>query len=258
MKHIKSILTLAIFAAVISFTTSCGGPKYADTDQIKAWIFYKSVDGEILTDTYNEYIDKLKQNSIKGVTIPEASIELWGEQDTYYINPWIYRTMTSIPTTWGIPYWELDQNKILTKYLEEWDYIYGPDRFAPQDNYLDMILRGNKSDRTKSIYNHMECDKYIQSNPEESATLRLATGNGYINYFINKANDYVTVKDWEYDDDSTTKSCTGYYITYEIGDGFYVLTSLIEEDNSTKFEIEILYSGDSMIDLEQTLSLYKD
>lgn len=166
--------------------------------------------------------------------------------------------MTSIPTTWGIPYWELDQNKILTKYLEEWDYIYGPDRFAPQDNYLDMILRGNKSDRTKSIYNHMECDKYIQSNPEESATLRLATGNGYINYFINKANDYVTVKDWEYDDDSTTKSCTGYYITYEIGDGFYVLTSLIEEDNSTKFEIEILYSGDSMIDLEQTLSLYKD
>ena len=38
MKYIKSILTLAIFAAVISFTTSCGGPKYADTDQIKAWI----------------------------------------------------------------------------------------------------------------------------------------------------------------------------------------------------------------------------
>ena len=72
------------------------------------------------------------------------------------------------------------------------------------------------------------------------------------------SNEYVTVKDWEYDDDSTTKSCTGYYITYEIGDGFYVLTSLIEEDNSTKFEIEILYSGDSMIDLEQTLSLYKD
>lgn len=85
MKYIKSILTLAIFAAVISFTTSCGGPKYADTDQIKAWIFYKSVDGEILTDTYNEYIDKLKQNSIKGITIPEASIELWGVNRTLII-----------------------------------------------------------------------------------------------------------------------------------------------------------------------------
>ncbi len=255
MKHIKSILTLVVFTTVISLTTSCGGPKYADTDQIKSWIFYKSVDGEILIDIYNEYIDKLKHNSIKGVTIPEASIELWGDQDTYYINPWIYRTTTSLTS---IPRWALNQNKLLTAYLEEWDYIYGLDRFAPQDDYLNMILRGKKSDRTKSIYNHMECDKYIQSHPEESAVLRLATGNGYINYFNNKAGEYVTVKDWEYDEDATTKSCTGYYVTYEIGDGFYVLTSLIEEDNSTKFEIEILYSGDSMIDLEQTLSLYKD
>ena len=82
--------------------------------------------------------------------------------------------------------------------------------------------------------------------------------NEWVDYIYEQADEHVIVKDWEYDEDSTTKSCTGYYITYEIGDGFYVLTSLIEEDNSTKFEIEILYSGDSMIDLEQTLSLYKD
>lgn len=261
MKHIKSILTIALFAFVISLLSSCGGPKYADTDQIKSWIFYESVADNILIDISKEYIDKLKDNAITGVNIPDASIEICGLKDTYNINPWIFSTAKSIPVSvelWGVYLhliWNTNQDEILNLYLDNWDSTYGNyTRYSSGKQYLYLFFG---SDCSNSI-EFEEINKYIQSKPEENARLRLATGKGFINYFNTKANEYVTVKDWEYDNDATTKSCTGYYVTYEIGEGFYVLANLIEEDSSTKFQIEILYSGDSMIELEQTLSLYKD
>ena len=88
MKYMKSILTLAIFSAVISFTTSCGGPNYADTDQIKAWIMMESITKDVADGINDGFITKLKQNSVDGINT-EATIELLGAQDTYIVNPWV-------------------------------------------------------------------------------------------------------------------------------------------------------------------------
>ena len=269
MKYIKSILTLAIFAAVISFTTSCGGPKYADTDQIKSWIMMESITKDVADGINEGFLSRLKSNRIKGLDIEQTSIELLGPQDTYMTNPWIELFENHIlkyfnPIKWSRTRWYLNRNDIISRYVPYYCSWIGEEDGGLKNIMDDALIRIAEHYETGQWsleaylerYNNAALDLYMKEKEHQQEWNIVV--NAWIDYVYERAQEYVTVKDWEYDDDSTTKSCTGYYVTYEIGDGFYVLTSLIEEDNSTKFEIEILYSGDSMIDLEQTLSLYKD
>lgn len=263
MKHIKSILTLTVFAAVISFTTSCGGPKYADTDQIKSWIMMESITKDVADGINDGFITKLKQNSVAGINT-EATIELLGAQDTYIVNPWVDLCENHMLKYFKPSRWEINRNDLISMYSPYYCNRLGDNITRLNEIANDALRHIEKHyetgeydlDAYLEIYNSAILDIYM-SEPQNQKEWHVVV-NEWVDYIYEQADEYVTVKDWEYDDDSTTKSCTGYYITYEIGDGFYVLTSLIEEDNSTKFEIEILYSGDSMIDLEQTLSLYKD
>ena len=63
--------------------------------------------------------------------------------------------------------------------------------------------------------------------------------------------------DSESDKNSTTKNCNGYIVTYSINKDYYVLTRIIEEAKSDKFEIQTLYRGASMIDMDRALEDYK-
>ena len=263
MKYIKSILTLAIFAAVISFPTSCGGPKYADTDQIKAWIMMESITKDVADGINDGFITKLKQNSVDGINT-EATIELLGVQDTYIVNPWVDLCENHMLKYFKPSRWEINRNDLVSMYSPYYCNRLGDNITRLNEIANDAMRHIEKHyetgeydlDAYLEIYNSAILDIYM-SEPQNQKEWHVVV-NEWVDYIYEQADEHVIVKDWEYDEDSTTKSETGYYITYEIGDGFYVLTSLIEEDNSTKFEIEILYSGDSMIDLEQTLSLYKD
>ncbi|MBO5771910.1 MAG: hypothetical protein J6R09_04670, partial [Alistipes sp.] len=49
----------------------------------------------------------------------------------------------------------------------------------------------------------------------------------------------------------TTDTISAYYVTYEVGTGYYVLIRLIEVDGGDEFEVKRIYRGDSLIDLEQ-------
>jgi len=59
----------------------------------------------------------------------------------------------------------------------------------------------------------------------------------------------VKVLDWDYNSDMAGYSYTGYIVTYEIGTGYYALVSLVEFDESSRYEIELVYRGRSLSDL---------
>jgi hypothetical protein len=44
---------------------------------------------------------------------------------------------------------------------------------------------------------------------------------------------------------------TGYIVTYEIGRGYYALVSLVEFDGTSKYDIDLIYRGRSLSDLNE-------
>lgn len=59
----------------------------------------------------------------------------------------------------------------------------------------------------------------------------------------------VKVLDWDYNSDMVGNTYTGYIVTYEIGTGYYALVSLVEFEESSRYEIELVYRGRSLTDL---------
>lgn len=63
----------------------------------------------------------------------------------------------------------------------------------------------------------------------------------------------VKVIDWNFDAELIGDTYTGYLVTYEIGTGYYALVNLIEFDNTSRYEIELVYRGRSLSDLNSNL-----
>lgn len=63
----------------------------------------------------------------------------------------------------------------------------------------------------------------------------------------------VKVIDWIFNADLIGDTYTGYLVTYEIGTGYYALVNLIEFDNTSRYEIELVYRGRSLSDLNSNL-----
>jgi hypothetical protein len=59
----------------------------------------------------------------------------------------------------------------------------------------------------------------------------------------------VKVLNWSWNTDLIGDTYTGYLVTYEIGSGYYALVSLIEFDETSRYEIELVYRGRSLSDL---------
>ena len=63
--------------------------------------------------------------------------------------------------------------------------------------------------------------------------------------------DDVKVLNWDYNSEMIGDAYTGYIVTYEIGTGYYALVSLIEFDETSRYEIELVYKGRSLSDLNE-------
>lgn len=63
--------------------------------------------------------------------------------------------------------------------------------------------------------------------------------------------DDVKLLDWDYNSDMIGDSYTGYIVTYEIGTGYYALVSLVEFDETSRYEIKLVYRGRSLSDLNE-------
>lgn len=61
----------------------------------------------------------------------------------------------------------------------------------------------------------------------------------------------VRVLDWDYNSDLIGNAYTGYIVTYEIGTGYYALVSLVEFEESSRYQLELIYRGRSLTDLRE-------
>ena len=86
----------------------------------------------------------------------------------------------------------------------------------------------------------------IESQQVKRDVLKLcgATDKGY-------STSDVKVLNWEFNSDLIGDAYTGYFVTYEIGRGYYALVSLVEFDGTSKYDIELIYRGRSLSDLNE-------
>lgn len=86
----------------------------------------------------------------------------------------------------------------------------------------------------------------IESTQVKRDVLKLcgATEKGY-------STSDVKVLNWEFNSDLIGDAYTGYFVTYEIGRGYYALVSLVEFDGTSKYDIDLIYRGRSLSDLNE-------
>ena len=94
----------------------------------------------------------------------------------------------------------------------------------------------------------------IESDKDNAQKLFIALCDSYFAEYQRIGQDEIAVLNWIFDRDAQGDKYTGYLIEYEIGEGYYVLLSLIEYDESNRYKAEILYKGHS---LQELRSLYE-
>lgn len=225
MRKLKLFLT--VVAASLMFG-SCGfdGPNLADKPQIKAWVLMENI----------SYTDQIAEQFISSL-LKEGSVELLDPnhptakvviQDS--VNP--YCGLFSEEGSCIVDKWSLNRNNTIKRIADE-----------------DLGLRARWSDMDG------ECVDYFRTHKAESEQLLREVAAKWVDYIYDYADEEVKVLDWEYCLSTTTDSFSGYYVTYEIGEGYYVLVRLTEADNGDEFEVKRIYRGDSLLKLERA---YKD
>lgn len=60
------------------------------------------------------------------------------------------------------------------------------------------------------------------------------------------------VLDWVYNEDQLGDNYTGYIVTYEVGNGKqYILADVIEFDNTSRWEVEVVHYGRYLSEIRQ-------
>ena len=119
MKTKQLLLTIAIFAMVI-LTTSCGGSKLADSEQIKSFILMTSVSRDLIKDYNEEYLQKLEKEEVKDVFVPDEKILYLSGNGNKYKNPWIEKARKVLNDDY-YTYWKLNEEDTESHYLEQWE-----------------------------------------------------------------------------------------------------------------------------------------
>lgn len=272
-------LGLSIVLAGLVFS-SCGGPKYADSAQVKAYIFMESIDDAYKNSIADDFYALLSNGKIKDVCIPKETMFLESGQDGYEVNPWLeYFKIIFCSRHKQMP-WKLDEDEELQLLCDAWagnfTYYYLDENYSylvaihsaslyPQ--YLDDSLKEHEKKRSNYWDRGLERDveeenqyingyklaKTLRSNMTDFTANGLLYSNAYIQYVKSVAEKKVDIYDCQYSEAYSTKSVDAYYVIYTIGKDFYVLVRLSEEKKSQRFEIEQIMRGDQLIEIERKL-----
>ncbi len=90
---------------------------------------------------------------------------------------------------------------------------------------------------------------YLYNNKEQAVELLKSLLWSFYRESGELVQERFKVLNWELDADNQGKGYTGYDIEYEVGDGWYVLLLLIEYDDDSKYEVNIIYSGTSLAEM---------
>ncbi len=251
MKNYKLLVLLLSL-----FLCSCGMEPNADTPQLKAWVMMNNIDNDVMYDLNNSFIRQiLAEETISQLRSDYCPVKLYGEEGTYMANPWRVLLEWEASNYGNLYEWDLNRTKIFSfdnATLFSWTMVssyYRPETMEDAYRLVERIdyYSSNQDKNNVILY------AYTFVNQEEGKAVYEAVGRAYVDYIYADAEEYVSMKDWEFCDYATTQSCTGYYVTYEIDGYFYVLLRYVEEDEGTGFQIKQLYAGDSIVELEQEM-----
>ncbi len=218
----------------------------------------ENVSGSLKGQISQMFVDKiLHDGTFEIFNADNRTLELLGEQDSYFVNPWReLLTLRSDDLCW-LYGWELNPKEINLKFYG-WGWLQSPltnNTYPTLEETYEKALDWYSPTNPKRFdyINGALLNTYVNLNQDVAQEVYRAVGRAYIDFVKEYAEEVVSVKDWDYCEHATTQSCTGYYVTYEIGDGFYVLVRYVEEDEGSGFQIQRLYAGESIIKLEQAM-----
>lgn len=280
-KHFQTIVRLALSIVLASLVfSSCGGPKFADSAQIKAYIFMESIDDAYKNSIADDFYTLLSNGKIKDVCVPKETMFLESGQDGYEVNPWLeYFKIIFCSRHKQMP-WKLDEDEELQLLCDAWNgdykYYYGDSNYRYLDaiawassfphsidnsieehekkrsNYWDRGWETNVEEENQYI-NGYKLVKTLRNNMTDFSANGLLYSNAYIQYIKSIAEKKVDIYDCQYSEAYSTKSVDAYYVIYTIDKDFYVLLRLSEEKKSQRFEIEQIMRGEQLIEIERKL-----
>lgn len=214
------IVVWAALAALLS-TTSCTslfGPKHADSPYLKGWIFRTCIDNDYRKSCVEDFGTAYYNFATPPKTLNDACIAFLAEctDDNY---------------------WEDKYEACKTAILND-----ARDLIDRDQNILDFLF---------STYHDDEIVKLFRQDPDMTVSTLSTMVDRFFTYIENMAQEQVRIINWEYNKDELADTYTGYLIEYEIGEGFYVLLDLIENDDDDRYRWTIVYAGDSLTELHQ-------
>ncbi len=220
------IVFLIGISIVFSGCSKLSEPNNIDNPEILSWIWTQLANSasvvnrsrvnEIQRGLIEEFIDKVREQEIK-VAGFETKETLGNEVLTYLNNNfWTYEweSFYHIPGS---------ESKIESKIDKKAEHA------------LSRIKEGDNS--------------YLCSHKEQATELCKSLLWSFYRESGELVQERFKVLNWELDADNQGNGYTGYDIEYEVGDGWYVLLLLIEYDDDSKYEVNIIYSGTSLAEM---------
>lgn len=217
-----SIIVLVALGAVLSMV-SCNTlhkPKHADSRYLKSWIFRTCIDNDYRQSLVEDFGASDYNFSTPPRTLKEACL-------AYLFN---------LSSGWNSNYyWNKSAKECKTHILEAADNLIRVDDYDNRyDKFANQIhnIFCQDPDQTRSTLSNM-VDRFF-------GALEIA------------AELEVHIINWKLNEDAFAETYTGYLVEYEIGEGFYVLLDLIENNDDDRYQWKIMYSGNSLIELQQS------
>lgn len=220
----RKILSFVALSALIllSGCSNLGTPKHLEDPEFEGWILRSSASYSLLGSIKDNFLNKVRshQTKVKGFetigTFEDAVLDYFG------------------------------LNSGLVGVFDEFGYD------APIK--LEEYLAGFKDEDFETSKWHSDEENRARSlcktNPTKASTLLKALRESYFREYDLIAKKDFSVLNWTLDENSQGDKYTGYLIEYEIGEGYYVLVSLIEYDNSDRYTAKILYKGNSLQEMQ--------
>lgn len=213
---------LAVAAVMCLSLASCSGSKYADSKQVKSFIFMECIDDDYKESLAKDYYQLLENNKVKDVVIPHGTVEMEIGQDVADGSPWLKLCENFFCSRiwWYNPIrWDLDEDVVLSKFNSDWNKFAltltsPPYYYSRMDKALDCriseidsIISGvyqdrvdyaengdeNEVDECNALINMLKSVKVARENTTDFDVLGLLVANSYINYIHKIADEKVEV-----------------------------------------------------------------
>lgn len=143
------------------------------------------------------------------------------------------------------------------KFVERWQEVLDLCIFDLDTKDIDI---DDEEELEKILQDRLEYTDYFgRLRTEERAEVEKIARQylfGFQKFFMDVADNEVKVLDWDLDPSSQTNAYKGYLVTYEIGSGYYVLLHLLIHSDDSRYNMRIIYRGESLSKLTNHRSDY--